>query len=143
MIVVAFVPKPDETLAIFRDRINARDAVNALACPDHVHTGSTHHACLARCNHRLRRRCRFVPPFRPPVERAGVTRSRPCAWKAIFPAICRSEIRSSMRSYACSVVPSTAFSRAPSANNAPSGRPATRERHIRAESRFGSVEVLS
>jgi hypothetical protein len=48
-----------------------------------------------------------------------------------------------MRSCACSVAPSTTFSRAPDANNAV-GRPASRERQSRrpAQIRFGSVEVV-
>jgi|HubBroStandDraft_6_1064221.scaffolds.fasta_scaffold374072_2 hypothetical protein len=68
------VPKPVQILATLRDRLGARNAVNAVAWPCYVHTRSARQARLrtrARSKQRRRRGDRFGPTL--PADRGRAT----------------------------------------------------------------------
>ena len=99
MTVGAFVPKPNQILATLRDRIEARNAVNAVAWPYHVHIKSVRSACAAeRHPQRPWRRRRFGATLPSSVDCGSVITSCCCSSKAIFPATWQSRIKNSMLS---------------------------------------------
>jgi hypothetical protein len=139
------VPKPDQIFATLQDRIEARNAVNAVAWPDYVHTGSARQARLrtrARGKQRRWRRDQFGPTS--PADRGRVTSSRGCSWKAIFPPRSRSATTSSTPSFACSATRLTTSSRAPDINENGGRMPARAKRRTRHTTHiaFSSMEIL-
>ena len=113
----AFVPKPNQILATLRDRIEARNAVDAVAWPYHIHIKSVRPACAARRHQRPWRRRRFGEMLPSAADCGSVITTRCCSSKAIFPATWQSRIKNSMLSSVCSGAPLMTFYPALEANN--------------------------
>jgi hypothetical protein len=144
MTVGAFVPKPNQILATLRDRIEARNAVNAVAWPHHVHIKRVRPACAAERHHqRPCRRRRFGAMLPSVVDCGSVITSRCCSSKAIFPATWQSRIKNSMLSFVCSGAPLMTFYPALEANNRPATLNPTSEKVFEDELTLASPHVDS
>jgi hypothetical protein len=110
MMFDGLVPKPDEILPSFQDRIPAPNPVNENAWLDRIHTASVRRACWhAKAKFDRRPRCRGFALMLSALmlsslgHRSRVTRNRRWSSKAIFRQKWRLGIKNSKPFSVCSV----------------------------------------